>query len=65
MLEKSTPKSVPCIKEALDVHLQTVWFIGADSKGSLSPISKAAMERERENDRSGTLVLDDGEEVCF
>lgn len=48
MLEKSTPKSVPCIKEALVVHLQTVWFIGADSKGGLSPISQAAMERERE-----------------
>lgn len=48
MLEKSTPKSVPCIKEALDVRLQTVCFIGADSKGGLSPISKASMERERE-----------------
>lgn len=48
MLEKSTPKSVPCIKEVLDVHLQTAWFIGADSKGGLIPISQAAMERERE-----------------
>lgn len=48
MLEKSTPKSVPFIKGALDVHLQAVWFIGADSEGDVSPISRAAMERARE-----------------
>ena len=47
------------------MHLQTVWFIGTDSKGGLSPISKAAMEKKDKNDRSGTLVLDDGAEVCL
>lgn len=65
MLEKITPRSAPCIKEVLGVHLPTVGFIDADSKGGLSPISRTAMEKARENDRSGTLVLGDGEEVCL